>query len=161
MIRPRGCERLAALNLRGTGYVARDFSTETLTAQLEDGQDVTVEARFAGLAGYLLSKCVAARTRAADKDYYDLVYVLLHNRAGGPEQAARSIRDGDLADALVGLDSTFREIRERYRRARDSGPSGYYAQAIQVEPDAGEALLRENAVDAVTRFLRELGVDRG
>jgi hypothetical protein len=30
------------------------------------------------------------RTRAAEKDYHDLAYVLLHNRAGGPEAAAQA-----------------------------------------------------------------------
>jgi len=85
IIRPRCRSQLTAANLRGTGYVARDFTWQELTGQLPDGTVVTVQVRFAGLRGYLLSKCVAARTRAATKDYYDLVYVLLHNRAGGPE----------------------------------------------------------------------------
>jgi hypothetical protein len=75
VIRPSGCRALSAQNLRGTGYVARDFAWEELTGELADGSTAAVRARFAGLEGYLLSKCVAARTRAATKDYYDLVYV--------------------------------------------------------------------------------------
>lgn len=73
IIRPRGCSALTAANLRGTGYVARDFAWEELSGELADGTQVTVRVRFAGLEGYLLSKCVAARTRAATKDYYDVV----------------------------------------------------------------------------------------
>ena len=88
VVRPSGCRALSAQNLRGTGYVARDFAWEELSGELADGTTAVVRTRFAGLEGYLLSKCVAARTRAATKDYYDLVYVLQHNRAGGPEQAA-------------------------------------------------------------------------
>lgn len=68
VIRPRGCTKLAAANLRGTGYVASDFAWEELSGELEDGTHVNVRARFAGLQGYLLSKCVATRTRAATKD---------------------------------------------------------------------------------------------
>lgn len=91
IIRPRGCTALTAANLRGTGYVSRDFAWEGLSGELADGTMVTIRVRFAGLQGYLLSKCVAVRTRAATKDYYDLAYVLLHNRAGGPEQARTGV----------------------------------------------------------------------
>jgi hypothetical protein len=158
IIRPRGCTKLAAANLRGTGYVASDFALKELTGQLADGRQVTVEARFAGLGGYLLSKCVALRSRAATKDYYDLVYVLLHNRAGGPEQAARRLLEGKLADALPSLRTTFMEVRERYVNTGDSGPMGYTEQALEVEPDAVAALLRADAVDVVQRFFAALGV---
>ena len=152
-IRPRGCTRLTAANLRGTGYVARDYTHERLAGELADGTRVTVSIRFAGLDGYLLSKCVAVRTRAAAKDYYDLAYVLLHNRAGGPEQAARSLLDGKLAGELPALRTTFIEIVERYAKPTDIGPHSYAEQALEVEPDADEHILRADAVDAVQRFL--------
>lgn len=56
VICPRGCTTLAAVNLRGTGYVAQDFAWEELSGELTDGTPVTVRVRFAGLQGYLLSK---------------------------------------------------------------------------------------------------------
>ena len=158
IIRPRGCMILTAANLRGTGYVAWDFAMKELTGDLPDGRQVTVQARFAGLEGYLLSKCVALRARAATKDYYDFVYVLLHNRAGGPEQAARRLANGKLANALPSLRSTFLEVRERYLRTTDGGPIGYAEQALEVEPDADVALLRADAVDVVQRFFAALDV---
>lgn len=156
IIRPRGCTTLAAANLRGTGYVASDFSWEDLSGELADGTTVSARARFAGLAGYLLSKCVAVRTRAATKDYYDLAYVLLHNRAGGPEQAAQRLLDGGLAGELAALRTIFLEVRERYAKTNDSGPRGYAEQALEVEPEADEAELRADAVDVVQRFLTRL-----
>jgi hypothetical protein len=125
-------------------------------SELADGTHVTVDARFAGLEGYLLSKCVALRARAATKDYYDFVYVLLHNRAGGPEQAARRLLDGGLANALPSLRTTLREVRERYVKTNESGPIGYAEQALEVEPDADAALLRADAVDVVQRFFAAL-----
>ena len=97
--------------------------TSELAGELADGTHVSVSVRFAGLEGYLLSKCVAARTRAATKDYYDLAYVLLHNRAGGPEQAARRLLDGKLADELPALRTTFVEIAERYGRTDGHRPA--------------------------------------
>ncbi len=151
-IRPNGCRKLAAANLRGTGFVARDFEWEHLDGRLDDDTPVRVRVRFAGLAGYLLSKCVAVRSRAAPKDYYDLAYVLQHNQAGGPEQAARLLRTGDLADALSPLRSTFREVRERYRGPSDAGPRAYAEAAAQVNPATDEAELRADAVDVVHRF---------
>ncbi len=153
VIRPQGCTDLAAANLRGTGYVAHDYTQENLSGTLPDGTAVSVRARFAGLQGYLLSKCVAARTRGVTKDYYDLVYVLQHNRLGGPEQAAAQLLSGDLAGELAGLRTTFIEIRERYGRTADIGPTAYAEQALQVDPTADAALLRADAVDVVQRFI--------
>ncbi len=105
MIRPLGCTNLSAANLRGTGYVARDFVWEELSGTIANGTQVRGRARFAGLEGYLLSKCVAVRTRAASKDYYDLVYVLLQiepeapsrqrgacSTAGSPTRSERCVR---------------------------------------------------------------------
>lgn len=157
-VRPAGCERLAAANLRGTGYVARDHTPRELQGTLQDGRTVTVTVRFAGLAGYLLSKCVTVRKRALEKDYYDLPYVLLYNHAGGPEQAAQQIRDGTLADALPALTSTLLEVRARYRSTAEAGPVAYAASALRVQPTADAAQLRADAVDAVQRFCDALGL---
>lgn len=158
IVRPAGCCELAAANLRGTGFVAMDWDWQDLNGTRADGTEVTARARFAGLEGYLLSKCVVARTRGAAKDYYDLAYVLLHNRAGGPEEAAARLLGGALAAELVGLRSTFLEVKARYSGPRDSGPGGYVEQALQVDPEADEAVLREDAVDVVRRFFAALGV---
>ncbi len=155
-VRPNGSRRLGAANLRGTGYVAHDFQWEDITGELADGTEARVSVRFAGLQGYLLSKCVALRSRAATKDYYDLAYVLLHNRAGGPEDAAQALRDGRLSNATGPLKSTFLEIRERYRSPSDIGPRSYAEQAIQVDPQTPETELRADAVDAVQRFFTAL-----
>jgi hypothetical protein len=158
VVRPRGCRRLSAQNLRGTGYVSRDFAWEELSGELVDGTKVTVRVRFAGLEGYLLSKCVAARIRAATKDYYDLVYVLQHNRAGGPEQAAHCLLGGGFADDLDSLRPTFVEVQARYVKTTDSGPTGYADQAREVEADADAATLRADAVDVIQRFFTTLGL---
>lgn len=157
-IRPRGCRKLAAANLRGTGYVEHDFAWQEISGTVADGTVATVDIRFAGLEGYLISKCVAVRMRAAAKDYYDLAYVLLHNRAGGPEEAARCLRTGNLAEAIRRLRTTLLEVRERYRKPTDDGPRFFAEQARLVDPASDEAILRADAVDAVARFFAELEV---
>jgi len=158
VVRPAGCAELAAVNLRGTGYVARDWAWQKLTTTARDGGKVTVRVRFAGLEGFLLSKCVAVRARGLEKDYYDLAYVLLNNRAGGPEAAAAQLRGGRLSDALPALRSTFVEVRGRYFRPSDIGPSSYAEQALQVDPELDRPTLGADAVDAIERFFRALGV---
>lgn len=151
-----GCEKLVAQNLRGTGYVSRDWEWESLSATLPGGRAISVEARFARLGGYLLSKCVAARQRGAEKDFYDLAYVLLHNRAGGPREAAEEIKAGGLRSAVGELRSTLIEIGERYRTPISIGPSSYAAQMLLVEPESADAELRADAVASVREFLDEL-----
>lgn len=156
IIRPPGCERLGAANLRGTGYVAEDWEWQQVSATLPDGRTVRLPARFASLQGYLLSKCVAVRTRAATKDYYDFPYVLIHNREGGPREAAALLRGGKLASALPALSSTFLEVRERYRLPNDVGPRAYASQMQLVDATAAENELRAGAVGAVNEFFEAL-----
>lgn len=151
-----GCNRLVAQNLRGTGYVSRDWSWEELSSTLPDGRAIVVAARFARLGGYLLSKCVAARHRGAEKDFYDLAYVLLHNRAGGPKEAAEEIKGGDLRSAVAELRSTLIELRERYRTPNSVGCDAYATQMRGVEPELAEAELRADAVAAVREFIDAL-----
>jgi hypothetical protein len=134
VIRPVGCSKLRAVNLRGTGE--RDCRDYVLHVPEGDPH-----VQIAGLAGYLLSKSAAARTRGADKDYYDLAYVLLHNSAGGPIEAASIVKASPLADALPGLRSTFVEIRERFRNDRAYGARAYAREALKVTPEDDERAL--------------------
>lgn len=157
----QGCDELRAQNLRGTGYVAEDWAWEPLQAVLPSGQKTQVLARFARLGGYLLSKLVAARTRGADKDFYDLAYVLLHNRAGGPREAAGVLLAGHLRDSLVVLRSTLIEIRERFRASNAVGPEGFATQSLILDPELDEAELRADAVAAVGEFLTAISEGLG
>jgi hypothetical protein len=161
LVEPVGCTRLRALNLRGTGYVARDWQWEELRAAGPDGGPMTVMVRFAGLCGYLLSKIVAARTRGKDKDYYDLAYVLIHNRAGGPRQAAELLLTARFRDAVVDLRATLEEIGARFLGAADFAAQSYAEQMRIVDPELEEATLRTDARTAVAEFLEVLLADAG
>ena len=151
-----GCRVLAANNLRGTGYVAADWTVRELTADLAGLGPTTVRVRFAGLQGYLLTKCVAVRHRGKDKDHYDLVFVLIHNRAGGPSAAARQLLDGKLADRLPALRSTFLEVRERFYSVTSPGPKGFAAESARADPSALQDENRALAVAAVNEFIEDL-----
>ena len=151
IVQPVGCSRLRAVNLRGTGYVERDHHEYIL--HVPEGN---LRVQIAGLAGYLLSKSVAVRTRGADKDYYDLAYVLLHNDAGGPTEAATIVKASPVADALPGMSSTFLEIRERFRNDRAHGARAYAREARKVTPEDDAQLLAADAAAAVNEFLDTL-----
>lgn len=147
IVTPHGCSELRAVNLRGTGNVEHDHREITL-----EGPDGPVRVRFAGLAGYLLAKAAAARSRGADKDYYDLAYVLLHNHAGGPAAAAAVINASRLRAALAGMSSTFIELRERFRNDRAVGPRAFAQESAKVTPAADARLLAADAAAAVNEF---------
>lgn len=151
-----GCRTLRANNLRGTGYVEADWTVRELTADVPGLGLTTVHVRFAGLAGYLLTKCVAVRQRGKDKDHYDLAFVLIHNRAGGPAAAAQQLLAGRLADRLPALRSTFLEVRERFYSVTSPGPKGFAAESSRADPATREDESRARAVAAVNEFIEAL-----
>ncbi|MGH9155001.1 MAG: hypothetical protein ACRD1K_03940 [Acidimicrobiales bacterium] len=115
-VRFDACDNLGAVNLRGTGFASRDPVVQQLTAKI--GGDLrTVEVNVNGLAGFLLAKSTAARSRRLAKDWYDVAFVLLHNDLGGVESAADAVRARFEPD-LVGA------VRSRLRPADADRPPG-------------------------------------
>jgi hypothetical protein len=141
--------------------VTLDSERRDLTGTLEDGTNVSVTVDFAGLGGYLLSKLAAVKARAKQKDYYDFVYVLMNNAAGGPNGAAQWLMDERFATARVALNGTFTDVRERFRRTTDFGPKEYAEQAEQANPGGDAARLRADAVSAAGLFFGKLFQDDG
>ncbi len=151
-----GCTSLGAMNLRGTGYVREDWMLVDLIGSLPSGRVVIVPVRVAGLGGFLLSKGTALRNRSKDKDYYDFVYVLLYNRAGGPKEAAEVLRNGVFASRLSGLSTLWMELEARFDHANRHGAVAYARQALQANPGSDASIHRQNAVGAVAEFLDTL-----
>lgn len=152
-----GCRRLRAANLRGTGFVARDWAEEPIE-RVVDGETLTYQARFAGPEGYLLAKSYAARHRGAEKDYYDLVHVLLYNRAGGPGQAGTQLASGQFADDVRAARNLFGEIEARFNDPSDYAAQSYARQALRVDPEADPAQLAQDAVGAIVEFIAALNL---
>lgn len=156
IVTPVGCEKLTAVNLRGTGFVTEDFEWVELTGKLPDGTAVTERVRFAGLEGYLMSKIHVAWRRGLNKDYYDLVYTLLYNRLGGPIEAADALANGKFRDRINLSSGPWPEIRARFTSASDTGPQSYADQATQADPETDHAQARQDAVGAIAEFLDRL-----
>jgi hypothetical protein len=161
IVRPHGCHKLRALNLRGTGFVAHDFELVEIGAQLGNGREHTARVRFAGLEGYLMSKAYAARHRGLEKDYYDLAYILLYNKLGGPSEVAAALARGKFRARVNLALGPWSELGARFRRPENIGPASYATQARQAGDTTDESTLRQDAVGAVREFLDSLEVTMG
>jgi hypothetical protein len=106
-------EMLGAVNLRGTGFTARDVVVRTLTTRI-GGVMHAAEVTVAGLAGFLLAKSAAAHIRGAPKDWYDVAFVLIHNDEGGPEAAAEAVRKKFDSDLVGPARTTLEELRANF-----------------------------------------------
>lgn len=144
------CDRLGAVNLRGTGFAARDTAVMDLRSQA-DGDDRIVQVNITGLAGFLLAKCAAARSRRKPKDWYDIAFVLLHNDAGGPDEAAQAVlqRFGDELDTMrTALD----DLLANFDNPDAQGPRAYVEQMLIDHPDLDRTMLAADAIVAVEAF---------
>lgn len=149
------CEQLGAVNLRGTGFATRDWQPMEMSTTVA-GDHLVVELRVAGLAGYLLAKTHAAHRRRATKDWYDVAYVLIHNNAGGPRQAARTVNDR-FNDDLVGETQTaLDDLAHNFANADAQGPQAYAATMLELHPDRDWDVLGNDAVTAVADFIAHL-----
>lgn len=145
-----GCDRLGAVNLRGTGFASRDVEVRELTARV-GGIEQAAEVNVSGLAGFLLAKCAAARSRRKPKDWYDIAFVLLHNDAGGPEEAALAVVakfGGELGAVRTALD----DLLANFGTLDAQGPRAYADQMTIDHPDLDRATLLADAVLAVETF---------
>jgi hypothetical protein len=145
-----GCDHLGAVNLRGTGFASRDIEVRELTARV-GGVEQVAEVNVSGLAGFLLAKCAAARSRRKPKDWYDIAFVLLHNDAGGPDEAAQAVVDrfgGELGTVRTSLD----DLLANFATPDAQGPQAYADQMTIDHPDLDRVTLLADAVLAVEAF---------
>ena len=115
------CDALGAVNLRGTGFASRDIEVRELRAR--DGDILqTAEINVTGLAGFLMAKCAAARSRRKPKDWYDIAFVLLHNDAGGVDEAAAAVLDR-FASALPSARTSLDDLLANFAAPTAQGPT--------------------------------------
>lgn len=146
-----GCEALGAVNLRGSGYTARDVVPHTLTARI-GGVLHRAEVNIAGLAGFLLAKTAAAHSRRLPKDWYDVAFVLLHNDHGGPEGAAEAVRARFHPDLTGRMRTALEDLRANFVVPTAQGPRAYADQMLIDHPGLDAVTIATDAVLAVERF---------
>jgi hypothetical protein len=148
-----GCDQLGAVNLRGTGFAARDITVKTLRARI-GGTPHIVEINVTGIAGFLLAKAAAARSRRKPKDWYDIAFVLLQNDLGSVQAAANAVRQ-TFGDELATMQTTFDDLAANFREG-GQGPTAYAEQMMVDHPDLDPRQLRADAVLAVAEFYEAL-----
>jgi len=151
VVRFDDCQALGAVNLRGTGFAARDHERRQLRARI-GGVAYVVDVNVAGLGGFLLAKAAAAYGRRTEKDWYDPAFVLLHNDAGGPAEAARRTRERFGGELVGGTRTMLDDLLANFETPETQGPSAYAAQMVLDHPGSDEVELRADAVLAVRRF---------
>jgi len=145
-----GCDQLGAVNLRGTGFASRDVEVRELKARV-GGVERVAAVNVSGLAGFLLAKSAAARSRRKPKDWYDIAFVLLHNDTGGPSEAAQAVLDkfgGELGTVRTALE----DLLANFATTEAQGPQAYADQMMFDHPDLDRATLLADAVVAVGTF---------
>lgn len=138
------------MNLRGTGFASRDVEVRELTARV-GGVEQVAEVNVSGLAGFLLAKCAAAGSRCKPKDWYDLAFVLLHNDAGGTEEAAHAVLE-KFGSELRAVRTALDDLLADFANPDAQGPQAYADQMTIDHPDLDRATLLADAVLAIEAF---------
>ena len=150
-IRFDDCESLAAMNLRGTGFAARDFEGQELTARV-GGVSMTVSINMTGVAGFLCAKTAAARARRKTKDWYDIAFVLLHNDAGGVAAATGRVLDTFSTTDLQSLSTGFVDLAANFADHGSQGSIAYAEQMRIDDPALDPLTTRADAMLAINQF---------
>ena len=153
-----GCASLGAVNLRGTGFAARDWTLHTISSKV-DGRTARVQLRVATLAAYLLAKTHAAQNRNLPKDWYDIAFVLLHNDHGGPLEAARLTVDRFGRDLVAATQTALGELSSNFADEAAQGSVAYATTMVGLHPELDFDVLLNDAVVAVAIFVDALRLD--
>ncbi|WP_343074804.1 nucleotidyl transferase AbiEii/AbiGii toxin family protein [Phytoactinopolyspora alkaliphila] len=111
-----------------------------------------------GLAGFFLAKCAAVHGRREPKDWYDIAFMLLHDQYGGPA-AAELVNTRFAADLKGEVTTALRDLAANFAVPAAQGPSAYVDQLLVDHPDFDADVATADAMTAVQKFCRNLGVN--
>lgn len=145
-----GCQNLGAVNLRGTGFATRNIEVRTLTA-MDQGVRRQAQINVTGLAGFLMAKIAAARSRRKPKDWYDIAFVLLNNDYGDVYEAARLVKQTFGAE-VNSLSSAITDLRANFEGPNAQGTTAYVTQITQDHPHLDPATAAADCQLAIQIF---------
>jgi hypothetical protein len=150
IIKFEGCAELGAVNLRGTGLAANDVEIRTIAAT-DEGIRRQATVNVTGLAGFLMAKAAAARSRRKPKDWYDIAFVLLHNDFGDVMSAALRVQQV-FGQSITGLDGMLADLRANFDGSQAQGTLAYVSQVTIDHPETDSAAAAADCQLAVLAF---------
>ena len=145
------CDQLGAANVRGTGFASMDAHEMQLSADV-DGVVRHVSINVTGLAGFLMAKVGAAKSRAKPRDWYDIAFVLLHNDAHADGADAVTAAFGSVA----GSRSALLDLQANFQDETCQGVQAYVDQMSVSDPSGDPRVHAADAQLAVGRFCSSL-----
>ena len=144
------CEKLGAVNLRGTGFASLDVMPAAIKAKI-GGTWFEVKVNITAIAGFLFAKIAAAYSRRKPKDWYDIAFVLRNNDFGGVEGAANAIRS-KFGDKLNLMRAALDDLNANFSSKECQGPQAYANQVLENHPEEDRATLLADAVVTIQTF---------
>lgn len=146
---------LGAINIRGTGYAARDWEVRQIESEI-DGKTVSASLRVANVAGFLLTKIHAAHDRHAVKDWYDIAFVLIHNDVGGPRKAGELVSKRFGTDLVGQTRTAIDELASNFTDQRAFGTRAYADTMLSMNTEEDWDIRANDAVAAISEFVAML-----
>jgi len=94
-------------------------------------------------------------SRRKTKDWYDIAFVLAHNDAGGPTEAAELVLKY-FGEELNVVRSSIDDLKANFAEPSAQGSIAYQAQMMIDHPDLDATTLRADAVVNVNTFINAL-----
>jgi hypothetical protein len=145
-----GCKQLGAVNLRGTGFAARNIEVRTVTT-MDQGVRRQAEINVTGLAGFLMAKTAAARSRRKPKDWYDIAFVLLNNDYGGVPETGMYVKQ-IFGNEITSLSSAIADLKANFDGPGAQGTESYVNQITLDYPELDPATASADCQLAVQTF---------
>jgi len=145
-----GCAVATAMNLAGPSAAAAGVTRQLIADEI-DAEPVNM--RFASLGGYVLAKAAAVVGRGLDKDLYDLAFVLLYNRDGGPASAGEAAFTALPEPRFHDHAADLRAALGLFADPDAAAPQVYAQQRLRDGDDAPVDVLAQDAVGAAMESL--------
>ena len=127
-----------------------------MAVRSDSGAPTWVDVPFANLGGYLLAKAAAVLGRRADRDPYDLAFVIRHNTEGGPRAAARAARAALPAGREQEFEGVLRAALTQLTDPHGRAARLYAAQRVDDGDPLPADVLASDAAAAARQCLAEL-----
>ncbi len=128
----------------------RSAAVRTLTAMDQDVRR-SAQVNVTGLAGFLMAKIAAARSRRKPKDWYDIAFVLLHNDYGDVNEAANHVKQV-FGSQVSSLSSAITDLRANFDGPGAQGTTAYVTQITQDHPALDPATIAADCQLAIQTF---------